>query len=311
MMDKIFRSYLKTLETQEHLLYEQAPEHQSTIEEVKKFYQSIVKFDENGDIISEEKIPLIDVPEEAISFLLNFVHKKVDGGWLKMQFKKSRHWRNLKNVDFKPVFFDLFDFNDSKEIDKFNVSCFSVKDIVSAREAFISNAGHTFGFYGRHENMEVDVLCINSNAVDIHKVMHHEISHLVQELGGIRLVDGIKPEDVKNEDILKQNFGSSYEQVIEYFSSKEFIPHVDDIVSDLKKLRNTYYSSLTGIEFRRKVLNFLNAKTLEEAESNELYQKLWQMNRGEVSSLMMLLFAKTIGYKFQKILDWLQQEAFI
>ena len=270
-----------------------------------------MKFGNDGEIISEEKIPLIDVPEEAISFLLNFVHKKIDGGWLKLQFKKSRHWRNLKNVDFKPVFFDLFDFNDSKEIDKFNVSCFGDIDIVSAREAFISNAGHTFGFYGRHENMDVDVICVNTNAADIYRVIYHEISHLVQALGGVRLVTGVKPENVKNEDILKQKFGFSYRQVIEYFSSKEFIPHVDDIVSDLKKLRKTYYSSLTGIEFRRKVLNFLSAKSLEEVESNELYQKLWQMNRGEVSSLIMLLFAKIIGYKFQKILDCLQQEVFI
>lgn len=65
MKDKTFKSHLDVPEIPEYLLHKQAPEHQSTIEEVKRFYQSIVKFDENGEIISEEKIPLIDVPEEA------------------------------------------------------------------------------------------------------------------------------------------------------------------------------------------------------------------------------------------------------
>ena len=149
------------------------------------------------------------------------------------------------------------------------------------------------------------VICIDSKSNDIHQVIHHELSHLIQHLGDIRIVNAVKPDELNNKDILKSEFGSSYEEVVSYFSSNEFIPHVDDMKTDLKKLRQEYYKDLTGFQFKNRLEDFLEARSRKELEKNELFNNFWRMKDGEVSSLMMLLFSRISGYKFQKIMNWL------
>lgn len=298
--DKFTRKYL-------HLIYEMnGSRPRMSMEQIKEAYKTIVKFREkDGKIIEEDQSSLIDVPEEAIQFFLDNFHQKIDGSWLKVCFKTSRHWRNLKNVDFKNVYFDLFDFSDTKSIDRFSTSCFgtTAEKIEEAREDFRTCVGDIEGFYLHVEPLNLHVVCINSKANDIRQVIYHELSHLVQELGGIRIVDGMTEEDVKNGDMLKKEFGFCYKQVVDFFSGKEFIPHIDDLVKDLKKLRRIYFSGIDGLEFKHLIFDFLSSKTLREVESSEIFKRYKEMNNGGTDGILMLLFSKISGYRFQKILS--------
>ena len=79
-----------------HLVYEQEGPSHISLKEYVEFLKTAVKFDEGGDVIVEEKMPLIDIPEETIQLLLENAHNRFNGEWLKESLKKSRHWRNLK-----------------------------------------------------------------------------------------------------------------------------------------------------------------------------------------------------------------------
>ena len=295
IFDKISNRYA-------HLIYERTDTGlHLTLEEYRKFLDDAVKFDENGEVVSEQVSPLFDIPEEAIQCLLMNASKKVDGSWLKESLKSSRHWRNMKNVDFGEVFFSVFDFSSADDIDVFNSSIgFSLNELEHAKHLFFERVGRDFGFYSHVDRCHV--ICVNLKAGDIRQVMLHELSHLLQTICGVRLVDGVKQENIKNVYILKSEFGVTYDLVLSYFSKYEFAPHVDGITSDLKRLRSTFYGELDGIQFRQKVFSFLNSKTMREAEAHELYQSLSKSNNGDVSSLMMMLFSRISGYKFQKIL---------
>ena len=54
MEDKTISSHLDAPETPEYLLHEQLPEHRTTIEEVRKFYESM-----------EKNVPLIVIPAKS------------------------------------------------------------------------------------------------------------------------------------------------------------------------------------------------------------------------------------------------------
>ena len=115
-----------------------------SLEDYEVFLKTAVKFDgrENVD-------DLIDVPEEAIQFFLSNNHSRVHSDWLKHHLEKSRHWRNIKNVKLDDVYFDMFDFSDPKEIDRFNFNCFDIQeaDLEAARQMFLENVKARSGFY--------------------------------------------------------------------------------------------------------------------------------------------------------------------
>lgn len=306
MIDELTRRYF-------YVLYENSDSFHSSLKEYAKFLSTATYFGEDFKVVSENRSSLFDIPDEAIQFLLENSHKKIGWKWLKDCFKSSRHWRNIKNIDIaKSIYFDVFHFDDKKEIDRFNSSCFGIRleDLEEARKLFIDLAGTKLGFCNFYEPRDIYVICINAKNNDIYQAIHHEVSHFLQMLCGIRIIQDISPEDLKNRDLLKTEFGSSYNEVIDYFSKMEFAPHVDDIVSDLKSLRENFYRSIDGADFELLVLEFLKSRTKEEVFHSELFNNFKKMKNGEVSSLMMLLFSKISGYKFQKIMHF-AKEAFL
>ena len=301
---KVDEAFNSIMSSPAYLLYEKIGSWKITLDEYEKLLKTATYFDENGNVIVEEKLPLIDIPEEAVNWLLGNNHKKINGNFLKSYFEKSRHWRNIKNIDFGDIYFDIFNFNDMKEIDRFNVNCFGIDDedtLKDARRLFLKNASKSFGFYMNAIDKNMHVICINTNAEDIHQALCHELSHLVQKIGKIRIVSGIDESTLRKKNILKEVFGIDYDEVVEYFSDVEFIPHVDDIVKDIKKLKDEYYKNSSYWEFILKIEDFLKTKTRKDLIENELFLNFSRMKNEEVSSLMMLLFSRISGYKFQKI----------
>ena len=289
-----------------HLLYEKKGDTPISLEDYEKFLKTAVKFGKDGSVISENSGDLIDVPDEAIKLLLGNCHSKIGGDWIKHSLRGSRHWRNIKNATIGSVYFDMFDFSDIKEIDRFNYSCFSIEGdaLVEARSLFMQSTSESFGFYNSYDDFHV--ICANSNADDIYQVVHHELSHFIQHAGGVRIVNDLKLADIKRLNILESEFGESYQKVIRYFSGAEFVPHVDDMRADLKRLRESYYAADTGAQFKNRVYEFLRARSREDVSSSKLFNDFWLMKKGNVASLMMLLFARISGYRFQKIMDFIR-----
>ena len=295
-----------------HILYEHRGTVPITIEEYEQFLKTSVKIGKDYSIVTEESFNFIDIPEKAMQFLMNNCHRKIDGRLFKSYLKESRHWRNIKNVDISDIYFDIFDFHDAKAIDSFNFTCFSVSDdaLKEGRHLFLENVsnGDLYGFFNTYNGL--NVLCVNSKADDIHQVIHHELSHFIQMTGNIRITNGISAAEIKHRDILEKEFEFEYEKVLSYFSGKEFIPHADDIKADLIKCRDIFYKDATGFEFRKDLQEFLKCRTEENVHNNKLYNCFYKMKRGNMDTIMMLLFSKISGYKFQKIMNHIE-EAFI
>lgn len=285
-----------------HILYESKGFIPFNKDEYKEFLKSITKIDKNGNIISEDKDLLIDVPEELITYLFQHSNEFIKGDKFKSLLKTSKHWRNLKNIEFNDMFFGLFDFNKDSDIDKFHFNYFDIpiEFLEIARNDFKENIQNLFGFFRKCES--VDLLCTNIKCDNIYNVMYHELSHFIQQYGKIRIVKEIDENKI-NKNYLESFFGVDYDKVISYFSNTEFVPHIDDLIKMLEITKEKFYKNIPSSQFFNDVEKFLCVKNKDEMLRNEFFLKFENANNGNVDSLVMLLFSFKSKFKFQKIYD--------
>jgi hypothetical protein len=110
-----------------------------------------IEFLKNAYIIAEDRndINFIDIPTELINYLIENSNKFISGKNIKGLFKESKHWQNFKHIDFPDLYFGLFDFSKTKEIDRFHFTIFSIvteAELNEARTAFEDFARRTFWF---------------------------------------------------------------------------------------------------------------------------------------------------------------------
>lgn len=272
-----------------------------------EFLTSLTKFTKTN-IITEDKNNLIDIPTEFIQYLIQNCNTIIDSTHIKYFLKDSKHWQNLKNIKFKNIFFGLFDFSNEKEIDKFHVNCFNIpiEYLNEARNEFKYYAGDLFGFYNSYENFEV--VCVNTKCSNIFQTVYHELSHFIQANGNIRIVKEISLDEIKQKNVLKNIFQTDYDQVISYFSNKEFIPHVDDLIHMLHETKQQYYFNISNFEFLEKLNEFLHVKNRDEMIQHEFFQNFNKANNNNYDTLAMLLFSYISKYKFQKIFNIIKQK---
>lgn len=194
-MSQLVKEYL-------HVIYEHQGKMSISFEEYHDFVKSAIKFDKNLNVILEDSEDLIDIPSELIRHFISNKHSVMKSNDIKFFLKKSRHWQNIKNVQINDIYFDLFDFNDPTEIDRFNYNCFKIEDgLLKYRNDFIENLSKAFGFYSFFNN--IHIVCANTNSYDVFQTIHHELSHLIQHIGNIRIVKGLSLNEVRKKDILK------------------------------------------------------------------------------------------------------------
>jgi hypothetical protein len=286
-----------------YLLYEEVSEHrlQLSLNDYELFLKNIIKF---SSIITEDKYLAIDVPNEAIQLLLENDHKFINGEEFKKTFKNSKHWQNLKNLNFNQIFFAIFNFSDDNEIDQFHYLLQKIDDdlyLKKARNIFKNSCLGINSFYGQINNTHV--ICLNKISKNPINNLYHEISHFIQNIAKIRLIK----VDKKLYQHLDEN---DINEFFEYISSKEFWATIDDIAISLKNMRNLTYSELSFYEFFEIVKNYLKeCKKQNKLINNEVFINFIKANKNDYYPLKVLVYSYLTKFKFQKI--WKAIEKFV
>ena len=270
-------------------------------QQYKNFLDTAIKFDNSGYIINEDKNFLIDVPELLIQHFIKNQNKLINFKDVKEFLKESKHWRNLKNIELNNIFFAFFDFNDSNEIDKFHYNCFNIpiELLEDTRLYFIKSSSHLFGFFNSIQDL--DIICINTKCDDLFKLLYHELSHYIQIKGNIRIIHGLSEAEIKNKNKLQLMFNIDYDTVFDYFSNKEYIPHINDLIFMLQNTKTRYYNNITNLEFLENIKDFLNVKNRTEMLNHKFLINFKNANKNNYDTLAMLLFSYIAKFKFQQI----------
>lgn len=297
----------KFIKTYLNILYESNGNLKFDLQKYICFLTSAIKFDNFENIINEEKEDLIDIPIELIHYLLKHLNEEINGDDFKQYFKQSKHWSNLKNIKFDNIFFSIFDFSNNNEIDKFHINCFNIHndDLKIIRNEFIQYVQLTVGFFNKYDNL--NIICVNNKNNNIFQTIYHELSHFVQIIGNVRIVNGINETDIKNKNILNNIFNVDYDLVLSYFSNTEFVPHIDDLYKMLLNTKNKCYKDISNLDFIEQLRNFLQVKTRREMLNNQFLINFKNSNYNNYDSLSMLLFSYISGYKFQQIFNILKR----
>lgn len=273
------------------------------INDYENFLKSSIKFGNNG-ILLEDKNLLIDVPNETIQYILSNDNKYLNVNEFKETFKNSKHWRNIKNINFGEIYFGIFDFNNDLSIDEFNVKCFNVSndDLKINKNIFIEYCSKICGFYNSlNENKHV--ICVNSKSNNVVQTLYHELSHFIQNIGKIRIISKTLSDKHKEKIVKDISNEEISNKVISYFSGSEFIPHLDDLIIDLKKVNNTIYKN--DVNFFDIFISFLNDcknKSYDEIIKEDFYLNYLKINK-DSSPLIMLIYAFKIKFKSQRIFN--------
>lgn len=266
-------------------------------------------FDKEG-VIEESSAKLIDVPDELVVLCLSKNGSQISPRELKEAMKHSRHWRNLKNAELRPLAFFMFDFNDALEIESFCMKIFKIEDDEELSRAvmlFTENVSKKSGFMKDEEDKII--ICINSSSRDIKKTLVHALSHLVQIFANIRIVKDdkelLEAKKTSSIELALKSIGATFDDIIYYFSPREFNVHVDELAEGLLKTHAAFYSSKSKILFYiEDILPALAEK--EKFKDTKFFKDYVVANNEEYAPLAMFLGAYLLKYKFQKIQNTLK-----
>ncbi len=220
--------------------------------------------------------------------------------YFKNTFKESKHWRNIKNINFNNIFFKCFNFNNNHEIDSMHYNFFNItnnEDLIALREGFKQNTLGIYGFYLNYNNSHL--ICINSNAPNIENIIYHELSHFIQNICNIRLVKNtINNKNINN---LHNILGTDLNQCLEYFSEKEFATSLNDLLIGLKNVKEKYYNKLNNINFILLIKNYLKEAFLTKNIYLEFFEQYIDSNNSNYYPLSFLITSYILQYKYQYI----------
>lgn len=213
-----------------------------------EFLKTSVKF-KNGKIITEDKDLLIDISTELFNYCYDHQNKIIEFKKIKDLMKNSKHYSNIKNVKGYDLYFTVFDFTNDTEITKFHRQFFNESATESLTEMvkdFKQYCKDLDGFFNYYENKALCV--INEKGTNVISTIYHELSHFIQTTCNIRIAkdfefDNNKIKYIQTSDRFKrlEELNVTYDQLNYYFSGKEFLPHIDDLIIGLWKTYLKFY----------------------------------------------------------------------
>ena len=293
-----------------HMFFEQTGEIDFDIEKFKDFIKTSVKI-KNNNVISEDKSLLIDVPNKLLNYCYDNQNKIIPFDKIKEFCKQSKHYRNIKNVNGKNLYFTIFDFSNKRHIKKFIFKAFKIdpENIDAFNEAFKyfeEYCSNLDGFYNIYDDTAICV--INENSSNLIETIYHELSHYIQQTCTIRITKNFKFDENKlenNERFKKlKSLGITFNDLNYYFSDKEFDVHVDELIIGLWKTYIKYYKD----EYDQYVncFYFLSMIINEIMNNNDFIHSKFAMNymlanKNNLAPLIMFAASFYFNHKYQKI----------
>ena len=158
------------------------------------------------------------------------------------------------------LLFKIFDFNDEFEIKDFIFKTFKITEneseiFLEDVKYFNDKCKHLDGFFNVYNN--IGICIINANSCDVQATIYHELSHYIQLVGNIRTVKKFNVDKEKLEDNEKfkqlKALDITFQDLNYYFSSSEFVPHIDDLIVGLWNTFQEFYNTKNDID---PLLNF-------------------------------------------------------
>lgn len=286
-----------------------------TINGFKKFLDTAIKF-KNGNIINEDKHLLIDIPSEFFNYCIENQGHKISFNKVKELMQTSKHYRNIKNNDNVSLLFKIFDFNDEFEIKDFIFKTFKITEneseiFLEDVKYFNDKCKHLDGFFNVYNN--IGICIINANSCDVQATIYHELSHYIQLVGNIRTVKKFNVDKEKLEDNEKfkqlKALDITFQDLNYYFSSSEFVPHIDDLIVGLWNTFQEFYNTKNDID---PLLNFFiilnkEIKENDNFSSSKFLQQYSFANNGNIAPLIMYVASYYFNHKYQKITHIIKQ----
>ena len=135
------------------------------------------------------------------------------------------------------------------------------------------------------------------------QTIYHELSHYIQFIGNIHLTNSIEITEIEfnsNEKLNRlKTLGVTLVDLNYYFSTEEYATHVDTLCINLWKTYCNYPKKQIWTFISDLHKSILNNEKFEESELFKLYHEV----NGDISGLIMLIAAKLLNIKYEKIIQ--------
>lgn len=294
-----------------HMFYEgKTGELPFNLDKFKNFIDTSVKF-KGGKIITEDKDLLIDIPTELFNYCYDHQNKIIEFEKIKDLMKNSKHYSNIKNINGINLYFTIFDFTNNNEISSFIFKSFNIlpennEEFKLAYNYFNTICKDLDGFFNYYEDKALCV--INEKGTNVISTIYHELSHFIQTICNIRITknfefDNNKIKYVQTSDRFKrlEQLNITYDQLNYYFSSNEFLPHIDDLIIGLWKTYLKFYK-----ERFPDILSFIyhiidNIKDKGNFRDSKLCFNYSLANGNNIAPIIMFAASYYFNHKYQFI----------
>ena len=277
---------------------------------VKEKYLDILlnnkfKFIQKKDIILQNRQFIIDIPNEFIYEILNNQNKIMTftNEEIHNLMKNSKHINNIKNIKFNDLDIALFRFDYYQQIDKFHYSIGIPKDmLLDFRNKFLQKIDiDCYGFYNETEGF----LFLNSkyNKELLFKTCYHELSHFLQSKVNICLPKITKNVSLYISDIshLFTNNINILNQLNYWFSPKQIYPFINDLILNLKTVKEKFYQNISDQQFIKMFINKFSTKNKDILSDNFILQYKLANNIQDISCIVFFICSYILKIKYQKI----------
>ena len=292
------------------MLYENSGLLSFDINHYKQFLKTCDRFDENNQLIIENRNLLIDIPVELLQYCFNNQNKPISFDKIKQLMKNSKHYNNIKNSNINTnTHFSVFNFSDDLAIKSFHFKCFKIVDddlITAACNLFKQECESCSGFCGEYFTGDY-IICINSNTnSNVERAIYHELSHFIQMVCNIRITLSTEfKSEINLQNQVLDELNIDLNKLIYYFDSKEFTTHVDELVQGLYLTYITYYNNKhIVLYFLDDVLQSVKNKNVKQST---FFQRYIEINNGDYAPLAMFIGSYWTKFKFQKISDLIKR----
>lgn len=264
-----------------------------------------------NNLIFQDKNLIIDIPQDFILEILNSQYKimSFDDAQIKKFMKLSKHFRNIKKYNvFNGLDVAVFNFADQKQVDKFHYTIgTAIEQIQYCRNEFYKNIDiDCYGFY----SVELNFLFINSKYSKqiCYKTCYHQLSHYFQQKCDIRVTSSIpKISYIKNVQHLF-NQQENIEKVLNYwFSPKQFYAFIDDLILNLRSVKQIYFQKLTNHQFIKMFINKFSTKNTNILNDQFILKYKQANGIQDISCICMFICSYILKIKYQKFIYYLNK----